>query len=139
MVAELYNVAMTLPSSRRSADALPVELFARLARNAPLLLTIGSVGVTIGLLIVIAAAGIAVLWETPLAKAAGAVVFFTASLFLTPSIHLLHYRSEIIEAAANPSSEAFTKVLRQQLRFWRFICVAVILWMALMATAGLMR
>jgi hypothetical protein len=121
---------------RKPTNVLPPELFTRLARNAPLLLTIGSVGVTIGALIVLTAVGIGVFWEVPVAKAAAAMVFFMASLILTPSIHVLYYRAEILSAAAAPASEAFTKVLRQQVRFWRFVGVATILWMAIAGLGG---
>jgi hypothetical protein len=118
---------------------LPAELFPRLARNAPLLLTIGSVGLTFGLLLLVGAIGIAFKWEAPLAKAVAGVVFFLATLFLTPSIHLLYYRIEILNALSTPSPESLAKVLRQQVRFWRFVGVAAILWMAMIATSALLR
>jgi hypothetical protein len=122
---------------RKPADALPPELFVRLARNAPLLLIIGSAGVAIGLLVVSAAAGVASYWDFPLARAVAAMVFFVAALILTPSIHVLHYRAEVLKAAAAPGSDALTRVLRQQVRFWRFVGVATILWLAIAGLGAL--
>jgi hypothetical protein len=81
----------------------------------------------------------AFLWDFPLAMALGAMVFFMASLVLTPSIHLLRYRTMVLRAAAAPGGEAFTNVLRQQVRFWRFVGVGTIIWMALAGLGAFLR
>lgn len=128
-MSELYNAAV-LPQNS--------EFFTRLARNAPLLLLIGSAGVLVGLLTLATAAGVAFFWDFPLAKAAGGVIFFMASLVLTPAIHILYYRAEVLAAVAAPDGDSITKVLRQQVRFWRFVGVAVILWIALVTIAAVM-
>lgn len=130
---------MTPPSARKPADALPPELFPRLARNAPLLLIISAVGVALGALVLIAAAGIAILWDAPLAYAAAGMVFFLSSLMLTPSIHLFYYRIEVLDAASAPNPDSLTRVLRQQVRFWRFIGMAAIVWMAMIGLTVVSR
>jgi len=146
METELYNVTVTQNAEtvaarplRKAAEALPPELFSRIAHNAPLLLIIGSAGVLIGALILLGAAWMAFLWDFPLARALGAMVCFMASLVLTPSIHLLRYRTMVLRAAAAPGGEAFTNVLRQQVRFWRFVGVGTIIWMALAGLGAFLR
>ncbi|HEV7765898.1 MAG TPA: hypothetical protein VGQ76_12920 [Thermoanaerobaculia bacterium] len=122
---------MASPTLRKPDDVLPPEYFSRLAANAPLILAIGFVGLLFGL--VVAAFAVLLLFQVDFPAAAG-MVFFMASLILTPSIHLLHYRAEIVRAST-ADGDALARVLRQQMRFWRFIGVSIIVWMTMVGIA----
>lgn len=116
---------------------MPPEFFPRLAANAPLILTVGAAGLLFGLAIALGAVWLFFMADFPVAKAAAGMVFFMASLILTPSIHLLRYRAEVVSAAMQPEGDVLMKVLHQQMRFWRFIGVATIVWVTIVGIGAL--
>jgi len=106
------------PAVRRTARAeeLPARLFARLAasRRPVRIVSIFSFVVAI---LVFAAGAFA---DRPLWSPFVMLTVFYACLWLTPAIYLFRYSRAIDHALSSPDAPAIERVLRQQLRYWRF-------------------
>jgi hypothetical protein len=73
-------------------------------------------------------------WST---LAVAFTVLFTATVALTPAMHLSRYAAAVYRAAKAPSEEAMEAVLRRQMRLWRAVAILAVMMLMLVAAAAL--
>jgi hypothetical protein len=119
------------PRATRPGILISGEMFARLVQLRPALFSLAICGVATLILFLGVTAAIRLPERIADYSATAALVttfVLIAALGLVPVVHLLRYAETIRKAEAMRSSASIEAVLRRQLRLWRFIGVASIVW-----------